>query len=255
MDLRQWIISNLEKKSSWKDNLSWGTTFAIAIWLIWLDINECVFSQKNPSADRVLQKLNFYTASHLQSASSLDWISNSRSYAHVLVGWDFPPQCWVKCNVDVSMQEDGSLVGCGECFRDSSGRWLSGFIRRLGRSFISGAELWAIYIAIVVAKDANIPKLIIESDSQLAVSLITNGCNNYHPCRHIVHLIRSLIAGNDSIIISYVFREANRSADALAKLALHHPMGLYLLNDPPLEVFQFICGDVMRASFIRKVPL
>ncbi|KAJ1427111.1 Reverse transcriptase zinc-binding domain [Sesbania bispinosa] len=47
MDLGQWIISNLEKKTTWRDNLAWGSTFSIVIWLIWLDRNECLFSHEN----------------------------------------------------------------------------------------------------------------------------------------------------------------------------------------------------------------
>ncbi|KAJ1401054.1 Reverse transcriptase zinc-binding domain [Sesbania bispinosa] len=52
-----------------------------------------------------------------------------------------------------------------------------------------------------------------------------------------------------------VIWEANSSADALAKLALEYPIGLFLHSQPPRDVVPFITADVMGASSYRRVPI
>ncbi|KAJ1409627.1 Ribonuclease H-like superfamily [Sesbania bispinosa] len=137
-----------------------------------------VFSQTTTSSSDIIRKVAYFMESYFHVMSSLDWISPKRSYSNILVGWEFPPHQWIKCNVDASYQDEGNLVGCGGCYRDHTGKWLSGFTRRLGRCSINMAELWAIYTAIILGRNANITKLWIETDSNLAVTLITNGCSD-----------------------------------------------------------------------------
>ncbi|KAJ1420523.1 Ribonuclease H-like superfamily [Sesbania bispinosa] len=168
----------------------------------------------------VTHRISYFIQSQAQAISSLDWISLNRVYTQKLVGWEFPPPLWTKCNVDASFQEEGNLVGCGGCFRDSTGKWITGFIRRLGRSSVNMEELWGIYIAIIQAKSENFSSPWIESDSHVAVSLVNKGCSDYHPCRQLVHSIRSLMIDHGHIVVSHVYREANRCADALARTPL-----------------------------------
>jgi len=59
-------------------------------------------------------------------------------------------------------------------FRDDYGAWLSGFGRNLGSCSVLMLELWRIYLAFELACDKGYQKLSLESDSIVAVSLITN---------------------------------------------------------------------------------
>ncbi|KAJ1425645.1 Ribonuclease H domain [Sesbania bispinosa] len=229
LDMQQWIYSNLANSSKLNDHVTWDICFALIVWSLWIDRNNSVFSQANTSSSEVIHRASYFMESCSYAMSSLDWISPKRSYRNIL--------------------------GCGGCFRDHTGRWLSGFTRRLGKCSINMAELWAIHIAIVLGRNANIPKLWIETDSNLAVTLITNGCSDRHPCGQLVQSIRSLIADHGQFVVSHTYRKANRSADALARLALSNQFGLYYLQDPPSHVFQLICDDVMGASFYRRAPI
>ncbi|KAJ1379745.1 Ribonuclease H-like superfamily [Sesbania bispinosa] len=252
MDLRSWIFSNLANSSSWKDRVTWDVCFAISTWILWLDRNENLFSNSNSSHSSISQRIHYFLESYLHVISSVDWIVTNRSYRHILVGWEFPSSQWIKCNLDATYQDDGNSVGCGGCFRDSTGKWILGFIRRLGRCSINMAELWAIYTAIIQGRNANMAKLWIESDSYIGVSLINRGCSDHHPCRQLVQLIRRLIIDHGQIKISHIFREANRCADALARMFVASPFGFQLIQEPPTHVFQLLCDDIMGASFFRR---
>ncbi|XP_057432927.1 uncharacterized protein LOC130725742 [Lotus japonicus] len=85
--------------------------------------------------------------------------------------WLLPQVGWVKYNVDGSVWASGEAA-CGGVLRDSSGRWLQGFCRRLGTSNALLAELWAIWVAVESLRAVSFPKVVIESDSKEAIAAI-----------------------------------------------------------------------------------
>ena len=58
--------------------------------------------------------------------------------------WTTPPTSWVKLNTDGTMYGNPAKVGGGGVLRSNSGDWIGGFVRRMGSTSSTVAELWAL---------------------------------------------------------------------------------------------------------------
>ncbi|KAJ1417011.1 Ribonuclease H-like superfamily [Sesbania bispinosa] len=123
-----------------------------------------------------------------------------------LVGWRPPPLGWCKLNTDGSVQNNGCHAGCGGVLRDHHGRWLVGFSHNIGSSLVLMAELRGIILGHIVAWDVGARKVILESDSQVAVKLVTDGVPNTHPYYFIVHRISLLLQCDWEVHIHHIWR-------------------------------------------------
>lgn len=70
----------------------------------------------------------------------------------------------------MKLNVDGSIfinydAGCRRVLRDRSGRWLLGFCKKLGTSYILMAELWVIISTLELIEKEIFPTAILESDS------------------------------------------------------------------------------------------
>ncbi|RDX82166.1 hypothetical protein CR513_37080, partial [Mucuna pruriens] len=89
-----------------------------------------------------------------------------------------------------------------------------------GNCSIVKDELWAILHGAQTATSRGFKRLLIETDSLVAVYLINKGCHRIHACYSLVHAIREIIPQTISCNCSHIFRETNGPADALAKFGL-----------------------------------
>lgn len=136
------------------------------------------------------------------------------------VGWSFPPNRWIKCNVDGSAPED-KASGCGGVFRDSTGSWLYGFARSFDRCTSSAAELSAIDTALDVARDRGFQRLILETDSLTVANVVNN--KDGASARREKDLVKSITDKKKNskweVRIVHSNREGNKVADWLANLS------------------------------------
>jgi ribonuclease HI len=79
----------------------------------------------------------------------------------------------VKINVDGCSKGNPGVAGAGGIIRDAMGRWIVGFALNIGICTSVSAELWAITNGLKSAWSKGFQKIILESDSSLAVDLIT----------------------------------------------------------------------------------
>ncbi|MBA0631141.1 hypothetical protein Godav_003160, partial [Gossypium davidsonii] len=68
----------------------------------------------------------------------------------IRVKWHPPSSGWVKINVDGSSNMNGHYLMVGGVVRDSTGNWLEGFKKYIGRGSALKSELWAILIGLKV---------------------------------------------------------------------------------------------------------
>ncbi|MCI34447.1 ribonuclease H protein, partial [Trifolium medium] len=101
-------------------------------------------------------------------------------------------QGWIKCNTDGALVAQNQQAGCGGVFRNESGAWLGGFARKLGSCSTLMAELWGILSALQLATEKGYRKVILESDSTVAVDLIVKGCPDNRLCASIISSINRL---------------------------------------------------------------
>lgn len=169
------------------------------------------------------------------------------------MGWSFPPYQRVKGNIDGSVKQGSGAVACGGAFREDSGRWLVGFAKNLGMSNVLMAELWGILTALQIAWRERFPKVWIESDSSVAITLLSRSCPASHPYSSIISSINNFRARDWETRIPHVLREGNRVANFLANMAHSLDFGLHVFRDMPIGCGCLAFQDSISVSFPRTV--
>ncbi|GAU31501.1 hypothetical protein TSUD_332760 [Trifolium subterraneum] len=118
---------------------------------------------------------NFVRATEMSSFNQRHRFPQNREI--VYIGWKKPQDGWVKLNCDRACKELGETAGCGGLFRDSDGRWIKGFTRKIGACDALHAEMWGMYLGIDIAWRDGLSHLIVESDSKVLINMVTNNCN------------------------------------------------------------------------------
>ncbi|KAI4313574.1 hypothetical protein L6164_026539 [Bauhinia variegata] len=111
-----------------------------------LQSNSCLVSnsQDSSGSDSLLSSSSLVPNSQ-ESGLTFDMPSGS------IIGWQFPPIRWVKCNVDGSCRRLEHAAGCGGVYRDAQGKWVNCFARKLGYCSSMKAEILAIYTGLAEA--------------------------------------------------------------------------------------------------------
>ena len=95
------------------------------------------------------------------------------------------------------------------------------------------ARLCGLRDGLVLAKNLNIRKLLIEIDAQVVVDIISTHCDHSHFYNTLIVDCKSLLQYFKEAHISHIHREGNHCADILAKEGLHNPNYLVLHSSPP----------------------
>ncbi|KAF7844979.1 putative ribonuclease H protein At1g65750 family [Senna tora] len=223
----------------------WGVIFAYACWYIWCMRNGEIFDSSHiGSADPVLAILKLSS----DSTRAFDRIvpGSVRHSSHVqrFICWEKPSNGWVKFNVDAAHRESLNLTACGGIARDSDGRFLIGFMRNLGDGSVLNAELWSIFCALEVAWHSGFKKVLVESDSLIAVRLINDSISLVHPCSPILARIHYWISCDWEVQVVHIHREGNRVADSLAGHAFGGSLDLVILHEAPAFLFSVLRADL-----------
>lgn len=116
---------------------------------------------------------------------------------------------WIKLNCDGARSTSRGKAASGGRFRNDNGGFCFGFSVTWGDCSILSTELWVVLYGVRFAWARGYTKIMIESDSLLAVNLIVNECSTRHPCYSLVHQIQALSISNITVQWKHVFREAN----------------------------------------------
>ncbi|KAF7812868.1 ribonuclease H [Senna tora] len=152
---------------------------------------------------------------------------------------------------DVERWGNPRPAGIGGLFRDSNGSWITGFSGAIEVNSNMVEELMAIRCGLSIGRDRGIVNLLVESDSLEAVNLISMGDSSFHSLGNILEDIRQLSSSFGKISFRHIFREANQSADFLAKLGLQGSVKLTLWEDPPSGLALALLADSLSTCFPR----
>lgn len=120
--------------------------------------------------------------------------------------WRCPVEDWFKLNSNGACKGDANRAGCAGLLRDD-GRWIKGFVRRLGTCTALHAELWGMWIGVEMAYQSDIAKLIIGSDSKTLVDMLTSDNDDPKLSTTIVKRIQELLASDWEVEITHVYLE------------------------------------------------
>ena len=161
----------------------------------------------------------------------------------IQVQWKFPSPGWFKLNTD------GSALGCpgpaggGGLIRDHHGRWVKGFLRRIGKVCSLEAELWAIRDGLTLCTQLQTQELIIELDAKAVISLVTCNKESFAQYAPLIDDCWNMLQQHPLWKIQHCYREANTCADALAKKAVFSQLDFCILDTPPVELSQLLIQD------------
>ncbi|KAL3355755.1 hypothetical protein AABB24_016765 [Solanum stoloniferum] len=195
---------------------------------------------------------------YVQNANNWQYVTNVHHVRQIdaprYISWSFPPFGYIKINVDGSFMPNSGLAGYGGIARDDRGRWLGGFVGRLGvvtKSCLT-AELWAIHGGLTVAKNFNLTNVIIETDSNEALMLmIKREAVDNHPDYNVIKECRRLML-ELGVSIMHTLRQGNNCADHLAKLGrMQQGEDLVILHRPPHSMHQLILADMAHVAYPR----
>lgn len=104
--------------------------------------------------------------------------------------------------------------------RGDSGQFIFSFSLKLGSCSILSAELWGILQGLRIAWARGFRHIIVNSNSQTAINLLSDGCCRTHSYHSLVEAIHDVHGDAGRIQWKHVLRESNQVADALVKYGL-----------------------------------
>lgn len=122
-----------------------------------------------------------------------------------------------KLNPDRSALGCPGRVGAASIIRDESGRWANGFTRFLGEDNNTIAKSWALRGWPHFSKGFRNQNLLVELDAKIIVNLFHVSVSMNHLLTFIILDCRIINEAFEKFHLRYVYREAHKVADYLAK--------------------------------------
>ncbi|MED6181435.1 hypothetical protein PIB30_118602 [Stylosanthes scabra] len=235
--LHDWMISNLSKANDW------STTFGVATSTIWFYRNKFIFESCNSLPKGVVDSIIARTDDIRRVFGHLSTYRKLMSNANTLIRWLPPQDNHMQINTDGSFDPSRNNAACGGIIRDHMGRFVKAFSHNIGCCSIMQAELWGILKGIEIAVANGFLNIVVDSDSSMAINFVKNGVPSHHPCFPLVQDITNMLSRLHSFELNHTLREANSSADPLAKKGHSLPFGLHIFDAPPHELFVFLLFD------------
>ncbi|KAI3463725.1 hypothetical protein Pfo_020388 [Paulownia fortunei] len=148
-----------------------------------------------------------------------------------LVVWRMPMNEWVKLNTDGASRGNPGEAGIG-VLRDSQGRFIFAYYKYIGIASNVCAELHAIYIGLEYCKENGFKKIMVETDAQVALQILSSHESCNWQFQHIKTKIRN-IQNELEIQMMHIFCEGNQPADWCANFACDYKASGFL---PPHEL-------------------
>ncbi|XP_050225525.1 uncharacterized protein LOC126675003 isoform X2 [Mercurialis annua] len=161
--------------------------------------------------------------------------------------WSPPPTDWVKLNVAGHLKANADVAGAGGIIRDESGKWLQGFTVNLGTE-TSGPELWAVFKGLELAWKRGYRKVVVETESHMAVEYLMKSTTALDSNRNIVECCWKLIKLDWDCHVLHVDRNANLSASWLAAQFGDRPLRMNFFSEPPNGLVSLLQNDSLGIS-------
>ena len=220
--------------------IPWKFVFPFTAWTIWSARNKFVMENIPFSPNEILDKTlslstNLYY-SLLATKPSPHPSSINISWLHTPP--PPPPTGYYKLNTDgFVLHSNLEKASAGGLNRDSSGTWIEGFTLRDG---------------LTLAKQLNIKKLYVETDTKAMVTLIYNPASiSYHPCSSLIYDCRHLLQLFEEARIHHIFCKGNHCADLLAKEGASSNVNFVLCSRPPPFFLYQLYADSWGVSYPR----
>ncbi|KAF7812763.1 ribonuclease H [Senna tora] len=247
-DFQLWLKKTVTNQSQSFLGIPSGTLAIFTLTYIWRYRNNLIFKQQRFNPTQLAKRA-------VANAAELHFLTNNgkdiRPHTIRHISWEAPLEGWFKLNTDGS--SSFGLFSVAGVIRDHLGNWVYGFSEFVGQGNSLKAEVWAIYLGLKAACSLNCSHLFVETDSQVAISLIlTLDTPTTHHLFPIIAACRESIQGLTRMELQHIFREGNSCADFLAKQAFLDRTSYTAFDTiPPGASINFL-ADKMGTSFPRR---
>ncbi|CAI0389214.1 unnamed protein product [Linum tenue] len=248
-DLKRWSLYYLSSRSNVVD----PTLFAGTCWLLWKNRNSLIFEGEQKTHAHIQ-----FDAKQLKTRIRNAFEQESRIFGagglreRRLISWEPPQPGWLCVNTDGSVIQANESTSCGGIIRGDDGRFVKAFSANLGGGSITRAELAGIVHGLKLAWEEGARKVLLQTDSNTAVTLIASATTN-HPHYTTVAEIRRWLERPWQVKIEHVYREANFVADYLASLGHSLAVGMHVFDVPSTMLLYWLYFDRVGVQTPRLV--
>jgi ribonuclease HI len=164
--------------------------------------------------------------------------------------WQKPKFGWTKLNTDGSVDRENA--GFGGLLRDYKGVPICAFVSKAPCDDIFLVELWAVWRGLVLALGLGIKVIWVESDSLSVVKTINKKQPFSPKAASCVYHIWELLKKFEKYKISHSWRETNRAADHLSKMAVLGSDMVFWPTNFPKSLGKIIKDDAEGKIYCRR---
>jgi hypothetical protein len=135
--------------------------------------------------------------------------------------WVKPASGWMKVNVDTALDRRAGKMGFGLIMRDHEGKFIAAkSIMRMGLWDSAASEALEAYFGVILGQEIGVQKMILEGDAKQIIDAIQEKDKQDSMIGHLIDDVRLSLENIPEWKVDHVYRETNRVAHGLAKLAL-----------------------------------
>ena len=251
-DIKEWLkVNSTNNKLTGQLHIPWSIQFLFAVWLIWKRRNHMVFRSLGPNphlAKEIVQRAFEYNFCAAPAKEPIVKIVRP-------IQWSKPEASWLKLNTDGSSLGNPGLAGGGGLIRNEEGGWVAGFTRKIGITTSFLAKLWALRDGLKLCVNRSILAVEVELDAKSIVDVVANAKYSNIFASALLDDCRHLIQQIPQIRFKHIFQEANRCADALARMGGLQEDEFIVFESPPVDISILLDFDLSGVYLNRLCPV
>ncbi|MCH94197.1 ribonuclease H protein, partial [Trifolium medium] len=193
--------------------------FAMLLWLLWNNRNNCVWNDTRESG----RSLGFKARLLWEEWAAVQQVqqpteSINQQQQQQLHSWNKPPVGWYKCNVDAGFHKEVNKTSFGWCLRDHEGSIIvAGTNWKDGIYSILEGETLALLHAMKEIVQRGFSHVIFETDSMGMVNAIQHLRGGYSEFSSLICHVKNTLLLYPNFVVKFIKRQANMVAHTLAR--------------------------------------
>ncbi|KAL9437587.1 hypothetical protein AB3S75_023453 [Citrus x aurantiifolia] len=210
------VIQDLERRIGKAD-----TEMVVAMfWVAWSARNQVSFKGKREDP-RILAAKAESVVEEFKRVKAQTRKDFAEQKEKIPRGWSPPPLDWCKINVDAAINVKNQCAGLGVVIRDAGENFVADAIKVTKfHGDVTHAEVEAVSWGLSIAKHAELPNIITESDSQETIDLVNSKKSSKTEIQWEITEVQSKMKEFNAVKVQHISRSCNAIAHSLAKRAL-----------------------------------